>query len=225
MLNANELLQKGIKQVENAGIKPGKINPNVVINTTASSFYGLCTKRKNGIYDYTIELNKNLLLGEEIYTMNTLVHEILHSVEGCMNHGPKWKRVVGIVNKKYGYNIKRCSTSEEKGMQDIESKYVIQCEKCNSKYHRDRVSNLVKYPERYSCGSCKGKLKLVKGDLKTPAPTQPKTKLNTKGFKYTITCQSCKATFGRKVMSKAIKNIKNYRCSCGGRSLEVKQNY
>ena len=32
-------------------------------------------------------------------TKTTIIHEILHSCEKCMNHGPEWKKLAELVNK------------------------------------------------------------------------------------------------------------------------------
>lgn len=115
MLNANELLQKGIKQVKAAGIRPGNIDPEVVINSRAKSRFGLC---RMGKYNYQIEINSQLLQAEEKKVMNTIVHEILHTVRGCMNHGSTWARYANIMNCKFGYDISRTSSYEKMGLEE-----------------------------------------------------------------------------------------------------------
>ena len=114
---------------------------------------------------YSININVVLLDEKNDVSglKNTIIHELLHSCKGCMNHGENWKRLAEKVNRAYGYNIKRTSSSDEKGVQKstvptAKNKYCVICEKCGKKYMRTRMSNLVKYPNRYSCGVCGGKL-------------------------------------------------------------------
>ena len=62
---------------------------NVVINHKRAKALGRCTKigRTN---KYTITINKNHLefsAAKEVH--NTIMHEVIHSIHGCMNHGPK----------------------------------------------------------------------------------------------------------------------------------------
>ena len=189
---ANEMLQKGLKQVIEAGIIPGNVNPEIIINTRASRRFGLCIKKKNGPglkYDYLIEINHKLLEVEEKYAMETMVHETLHTVEGCMNHGPKWKGNAAVMNRKFGYNIKRTSSYSERGLEQPIGKYQVQCTNCKQVFFKNRMSNLIKNPKRYIC-SCKAKgtLEVVTGataqrgatvakpDIKKPAAKKTDTK-------------------------------------------------
>lgn len=244
---ANEMLKKGLKQVIEAGIVPGNVNPEITINTRAARRFGLCSQKRNGSqmqYDFVIELNHMLLTVDEKYAMETVVHEILHTVEGCMNHGPKWKKAAAIMNEKYGYNVKTSSSYSERGLEAPKGKYEVRCASCKNSYYKNRMCNLIKYPKRFIC-SCgvKGTLEVVNGNSnntkqtsttaanKVATPTAKKTSTPTVnkpaslGYKYTVQCDSCGSQTGRKVASAAIKNIEKYRCRCGNKSLKVIQNY
>ena len=51
---------------------------------------------------------------------NTIIHELLHTCVGCMNHKAKWKFYADKVNRAYGYDdIKRTSTADEKGVKEV----------------------------------------------------------------------------------------------------------
>lgn len=160
MLNANELLQKGIKQVKAAGIEPGNINPQVIINSRAKNRFGACRKT-TGKYDFQIELNSQLLHAEEKKAMNTMVHEILHSAKGCMNHGVTWTKYADIMNEKFGYDISRTSSYEQLGLVAPKAKFVVKCKGCDAKFNRHRKSKLITHTHRYRCGMCNGNLVLL----------------------------------------------------------------
>lgn len=162
MLNANELLQEGIKLVESIGIKPGKINPEVVVNKRAINRFGLCTKKYNDGYDYIIEINYRLLEGNKESAMETMIHEILHTCKGCMNHGKTWTAYANKVTRELGYKITRTSTFESKSLERPKAKYIIACKECDVKYMRHRKSKVVTHYKRYRCGSCSGELELLK---------------------------------------------------------------
>ena len=34
-----------------------------------------------------------------------MMHELIHSITGCMNHGPNFQYVVNLVNSKFGYDV------------------------------------------------------------------------------------------------------------------------
>ena len=83
---------------------------------------------------------------------NTIMHEILHTCEYCFNHGSEWKHIADLVNDCYlFYNIKRCTSAEEKGINEEiekkEPKYILRCTKCGKLFYRDRMCDAVRYPE------------------------------------------------------------------------------
>lgn len=163
MRNLNQIFVQCLREVENAGIEHGRIM-KVEVNTRARHRWGQC-KKQNGFYYINVS---SVLLDERnpIESLkNTIIHEIIHTCEGCMNHGRKWQELAEIINRKYGYNIKRASTEEEKGVcaETIpQSRYQIVCEKCGAVYSKDRMCNLVKFPQFYRCGKCNGNLKRAK---------------------------------------------------------------
>lgn len=138
-----------------SNIKIGKII-DIKINTRAKKRWGLCSHSLNG---FTIEISSSLLqdnVSREAL-MNTLMHEVLHTVDGCMNHGKQWKYYAGIINLKYGLNIKASTTAAEKKIEDNDSyNYIIACPKCGYQWKYIRMSQCVKHPERFShTGCCK----------------------------------------------------------------------
>lgn len=90
MYNLNNAFHSCLDMVINAGINPGNI-VEVIPNTRAKSRWGQCKRVSGG---YSININIDLLDERNDYKglENTLIHEILHTVDGCMNHGPNWKR-------------------------------------------------------------------------------------------------------------------------------------
>ena len=162
------LFQKSLKMVTDIGIDIGEnLDPIIKINYRATSFWGKCHyKRMQGkIIGSWIEVKEELLETTEKDIITTLIHEILHTCDNCQNHGPQWKAYAGRVNQKYGLNIKRATSSEEKGLvKDITNyKYAIRCEKCGKMIYKNRLSNSIKYPNQYhhikndeglNCGGC-----------------------------------------------------------------------
>ena len=175
----NKLLALVLEQVRKCKIPASRhINPNVFINTRARKRYGACKLTKiNGKRNFTIEISSRLYNSDDKTIQGVIAHEILHTCNGAMNHGEKWKRYAQIMNQTYGYNIKRVSSLEEMGMDDgkkstkennkgqldpqrvAESKYVIKCKKCGNIIYRMRKSNVVKNPENYRC-QCGGQLEV-----------------------------------------------------------------
>ncbi len=156
MNNFNELLKFVIHQAESVNIPISKnICSSVQINRRAEKRFGRCIL-KNGIY--TIELSERMKNAPEKSCCQTIAHEIIHTCKGCGNHGKLFCRYADIMNKAYGYDIKRTNTCEELGVEDISRvKYIIACEKCGAEIKRSRYSSLVSNPSMYMC-RCGGKL-------------------------------------------------------------------
>ena len=72
--------------------------------------------------------------------MNTLIHEYLHTCPKCMNHGKIWQKYARKINEKYHYNIKRTTSSAEKGIKEEteKPKYIVTCPHCGKVHDRDK---------------------------------------------------------------------------------------
>lgn len=84
--------------------------------------------------------------------LDTLIHELIHTCPNCMNHGKEWQQWAELVNDCYAcYNISRCSSASEKGIdveyhrqrRQTEYKWSIECESC------DRVWKYKRRPTRF----------------------------------------------------------------------------
>lgn len=109
---------------------------------------------------YTISLNKVLLPNKRALEQ-TLLHELIHTLPGCMNHGKKWKTVADYCNNVYGYNISRTNSAESLGVTTSDYKYIIRCQKCGKENGFQRMSNVVKNYRTYHC-ICGGRLERIK---------------------------------------------------------------
>jgi predicted SprT family Zn-dependent metalloprotease len=85
----------------------------------------------------------------------TIMHEHLHTVPGCWNHGEQWKCYASILNRTYGYDIKRTTDGETLGItkDKPQPKYVIKCPHCGKEYYYVRKPQY--HVAMYRCGRCK----------------------------------------------------------------------
>ena len=83
----NKLLAKAIEQVKSVGLKPSPIDETLEIKNSAGTM-GSC---KREIVGFTISISKYIKDNDEKELMDTLVHEVLHAVPKCFNHGAQWK--------------------------------------------------------------------------------------------------------------------------------------
>lgn len=155
-----------IKDLNAIGIYPNEIY-EFTVNTRAKGRWGQARVR-NGIY--TININADLLEDNcpEKALRETLYHELLHCVDGCMNHGAKWNRLADLVNDCYSMNITRTSSTEEKVgteyAQVIKAKAIselkvfsIKCTSCGtvSTKRGNRAPKWYAHPNNFRCGKCK----------------------------------------------------------------------
>lgn len=104
--------------------------------------YGLCS-RSRGTTNYTIKINFKFLRTckpEEIHC--TIMHEVIHSVPGCMNHGPKWKEIANKVNQYYSFlPISRTNSYNDwMGVVEDSYRYFAKCDNCGHIYKWIRAS-------------------------------------------------------------------------------------
>lgn len=86
------------------------INPSIILSRTRASF-GDCRivfrdSSESG-YDYVIRLSKYTLANSERSLRNTIYHELIHTVPGCLNHRKEWKKWAAYVSEQLGYHIQR----------------------------------------------------------------------------------------------------------------------
>lgn len=160
MKDLQQLFKEAKEDLEAIDIKYGDIY-SVVVNTRAKKRWGQC--QRIGSY-YKIEISDRLLQDDVSYeaTMNTLIHEILHTCPNCMNHGAAWKKLAERVNSFYPqYNIKRITSSEEKGIaadRMAEYKYSVVCKSCGAEAKYMKRGKVIQLLEKGSkscrCYNC-----------------------------------------------------------------------
>ena len=111
------------------------------------------------ISKWVMQLNDNII-------KNTIIHELIHCIPFCNNHGNEFKKYAKYINQKLGYNITTKGNKEADYLssnleykEENNYKYKIICQGCGQIIYRKRFNqNLIK---RYRCGKCGGKLKLL----------------------------------------------------------------
>ena len=159
----NKLLLEVAAEAVRVGVPiSDRIRSSVKINTRAKTRFGMCI-RENGVY--TIELSAVLLTAPERSCRQTLAHELIHTCKGCDNHGRLFKQYADVMNRAYGYDIRRTNSHEEMGIDAERSgkkvNYILECCSCRAQIKRSRFTSVVAYPSRYRC-ICGGKLRRIK---------------------------------------------------------------
>lgn len=84
-----------------------------------------------------------------------MIHELIHTIPRCMNHGYYFKIVARKINLKYPkYNIETQTSGSRYGLPEIEAKrnYEITCTNCGNISYRNR--NIRKNISDYICAKC-----------------------------------------------------------------------
>ena len=165
MRDLREYANQCLKELDAIGIRYG--NPiEFKVNKRFTRKYGLCQAYPDR---YVINIAVFLLdeRNDEKALKETVIHEILHTCGGCMNHGEGWLRLAETVNRAYGYNIKEVSTTEEEGVdrETVPTKKPVElvwlkCGKCGYACQKGKTTDAARRPEKYRC-KCGGDLSIV----------------------------------------------------------------
>jgi hypothetical protein len=60
--------------------------------------------------------------------LSTMIHELIHSIKGCMNHGENFLKYAEIVNQKYGKGF--IKPRGDSNILEENAKYIIRCDNC-----------------------------------------------------------------------------------------------
>lgn len=106
------------------------------------------------ISKYTLEYKDNKDID------NVIVHELIHTIDGCFNHGREWKSWANKVNYKYGLHVtqyvpERLYVTKN----ETKEKYGIKCDKCNKIIARYKImttpyKSVCKGEHRFWCKKC-----------------------------------------------------------------------
>ena len=99
---------------------------------------------------------------------NTIIHELIHCLPKCTNHGDEFKKYAKHVNQNLGYNISRVGNKKEDydnsnlEYEEIENyKYKIICKDCGQFFFRKRLCK--NFVRKYRCGNCNRKVGVIGG--------------------------------------------------------------
>ncbi len=159
---------------------------NISLSKRKTKRYGCCkqskpdknfkaiNKRKNRrivryekFQEHHIEISKWIMELDNKVIKNTIIHELIHCIPLCNNHGREFKKYAAYINKNLGYDIKRVGNPKEDYAKSnityqeekINYKYKIQCKQCGQEILRQRFN--VRKLKQYRCGKCGGELELI----------------------------------------------------------------
>lgn len=184
----NELFSECVNELNKIGIdilnskKYGEIS--ISISKRNNKRYGCCKqeepdkkyktiskvgRRKIIRYEkfnkHHIEISPWVMELENKIIKNTIMHELIHCLPYCNNHGTEFKKYAKIINTTYGYDISRVGNKKkdfEKSnieFNEIENyKYKIICKGCKQEFFRKRLDR--NFTRKYRCAKCGGRFEV-----------------------------------------------------------------
>ena len=129
-------------------------------STRMKKYYGLC-KYLNILEDGTkqcrITITDDLVKPEfKDELLNTIIHEMLHTVSDAVGHGKRWKEYAQMVYDAYGIRIRRTDDKEHcRNLKDY--RFYLTCSNCFFIWKYNRSTRAVRYPDKCTCPYCKTK--------------------------------------------------------------------
>ena len=71
----------------------------------SNNYWGMCQRSRSGFDLYISAVLLESGTDEEI--MNTICHELIHTIPGCFNHGETFKKYAKILNESFNMKIAR----------------------------------------------------------------------------------------------------------------------
>ena len=112
-----------------------------------------------------IEISKWVLELEDSIIKNTIMHELIHCIPYCNNHGLAFKKYAKLINAKYGYDVSRVGNKKrdfEKSNIEYNDKtnykYKVRCKGCNQIFFRQRLNR--NFLAKYRCAKCGGRFEI-----------------------------------------------------------------
>ena len=87
-----------------------------------------------------------------------MVHELIHTIPGCNNHGPNFKKYAGLINRHYPkYNVSTYYKVDEEDSEVVSKppKYIVTCETCGAQSYFYRKCKTLDIISRCTCKKCK----------------------------------------------------------------------
>ena len=136
--------------------------PNIKVEASNRLKASLGQATRRGHDNYRIEISTHHLkhrTGAE--SLDTMIHEILHCLPECLNHGKHWKHEARKVNDLLGTNIDRTARIKTTKEELDSYNHAIQCKECGTITGFMRRTKAYTFPESYRC-NCGGELERIK---------------------------------------------------------------
>ena len=147
------------------------ISKDITFKTnTGFSRFGFCKKTPRGETQFVVSINK--WFEDDLGLKETIMHELVHTIDGCYNHGQMFHKYAEIINQEYNLNITVIGNYKlnekaykNKGTKrkvfepqdfDNETMVMMYCPGCNRQFAIRKTA--FKFGSRWVCKKCNKKL-------------------------------------------------------------------
>lgn len=170
MKNLNSLFEECRMELKRINMDISDRIVKVEVNGRLRTVLGRCSYNyRTG--NYSIEINP-CLLADNVETQaakETIIHELIHTCPGCMNHGYEWKRRGDRASRMLGYDVCRLRKTSDLEAWGVEVKretfkYALVCEKCGYQWKYKRWGEKLANSSNFRHSVCGGSLKAISLD-------------------------------------------------------------
>lgn len=171
MKDLKRLYLECVSEARSVGLDISDRITGIEVNSRLSRALGRCAAQYavGGGYTYRIEVNPCMLADglDDTIPKNTIIHELVHTCPGCMNHGPEFQRRALMVNRRLGYHVSTTTDGNALEAAGVTLKraadnYGIVCKKCGRVVQRrKRWSSTLENIGGYRHGGCGGDLYVI----------------------------------------------------------------
>ena len=135
-----------------------------IVNRRKSNCHGSCQKVNRTENSYLIRISSSWLKYASPQAVHdTICHEFIHALPGCMNHGLKWKTYCNKFMAFYpNYTLSRTTSDEGHNEYQLQtSKYHFVCPNCGVIGYFNRMTRDRQFmfeTQRYKCRKCGAKV-------------------------------------------------------------------
>ena len=115
---------------------------------------------------HNIEISKWVLELDDNIIKNTIMHELIHCIPYCNNHGVEFKKYANIINSNFGYDIYRVGDKKKdfehsnvEYNETIKYNYKVICKGCKQEFYRQRLNK--NFTRKYRCAKCGGRFEVI----------------------------------------------------------------
>lgn len=165
MKDLNKLLDSALAMCDEVGIPYGTIK-EIKLNNRLSRAWGRCLT-SDGRKTFWIEIQGKFAKDEfstDKAVIAVIIHEIIHTCEGCWNHGSLFMEYGKRITDRFGIKVAATDSPENLTVDSIawnqSKRYAVKCS-CHTIY-KDRMCDLIRFPHIYKCKRCHGNFERVR---------------------------------------------------------------